>query len=1019
MDSGAPKIESPIDGVKSSDKDSGFNGWSAWNTGGGAFGGKEQNADNGDDYEFGNAWADNSKKSRKKKGADEVIIPEEVVADTKEPEESAAMESNIWPSTATSKKDKKKKKGAVVETVPIVETPVEPPEAEKAPEEDFWGFTAKKGKKKKGTQPLEMKDDPPPGDNLALNNEPDPALNLDSEAQPKAPEEKPPEDDWPAFTSKKDKKKKKKGAKAEPEQKPADGLDFGTFTGTEEAAGEEQAPVVPEQADLLAEDPPPEPAGDKGTEDNFWSSMTAGKTKKKKGAKGASKAVEEPKVVAEPEEPVHIPEPDDAIGTAGADVEAAPDEWGGFEDPGKKKKQKKKKGEPVQDNLLSDDIKNEEEPQFIEPEPAAAQSLLDDPDSSKLATGAWSFWGAKKTTKEKTPKASKTANASSGNGPTVGAWDFPPSDAGGFENGDIHEASKGNPDDINADATNTISTELVKPSQEGSWGFWDAITSKKSNKKSGEPPPPAPTPPIQGLNADLTAVSEIPDEDPSWHAEVKPSKVTPTSKKTKEKKPSKTKTKAKGFEVKEPEVVPAAADDITCNDAPDEANAPPPSKGATTASKGVTKEKQSVAERIKILERTKKLQKEALKGKDKTKEVSSTDLLDDLEPLSSPKNNDNLDASGGVKSSKKSKSKTKAKAATLTDIDDAPAPRDSVPGSFPDGDDDLVDVAVPKPDITPEQLPLEETPIAAPDKPASEAASVAHEQPDMADGTGETKPAPQTAKAVAKERARIGRTAGVNSWALWGAAPKKPTKKETPPKEDSPQSKKEVDKPSKPLTRSNSTSTKRDNPKQAEVASAKPSLSDKESRSPRSSRQNKGLSLSNFMLGGQPPQRTKTARQPKTPSSKPVSRRQSIDIGSPDLQSPDEAVNIPGKAAKLMGIDGPGRSPGKRRSKLTPTIHAPSYLSIDTSLQFSLSSHNYLYGEANYFPGAHKSLGTVGDKPPMSPSKEPIQRHRSKRDVSKYSSLYSAYVYLSFFLAHDESQTYAGYCFPYRAETSR
>ncbi|OJD22106.1 hypothetical protein ACJ73_06554, partial [Blastomyces percursus] len=196
----------------------------------------------------------------------------------------------------------------------------------------------------------------------------------------------------------------------------------------------------------------------------------------------------------------------------------------------------------------------------------------------------------------------------------------------------------------------------------------------------------------------------------------------------------------------------------------------------------------------------------------------------------------------------------------------------------------------------------------------------------------EAPPDRATTKPVKKERPRVERTAGASSWGFWGAAPKKPVKKETKAKDDagpsSPSKMKPKEKSPPALSRSKSMSYKKGKPADAEKDVEKSSGSDEKRNStaarPRHSR---GMSFSNFMMGGVPPVRNKSMKQNGVSASKHSSRRPSIDIDESGILSPNGGhAEIFGKAAKLMGVNGTKtsrRDPnGKKRASRAPDPYA-------------------------------------------------------------------------------------------------
>jgi hypothetical protein len=174
-----------------------------------------------------------------------------------------------------------------------------------------------------------------------------------------------------------------------------------------------------------------------------------------------------------------------------------------------------------------------------------------------------------------------------------------------------------------------------------------------------------------------------------------------------------------------------------------------------------------------------------------------------------------------------------------------------------------------------------------------------------------TPPPEPSTKSSKKERTKIDRTAG-GSWALWGAAPppKKSAKKTSrTEKESQPPPPEEA--PEEPRSKPDQARRRKVRDSQNETEKSSSSDKDKNSESKRPSRT--GAGLSNFILGGPPPS-SKSKSDRKSGTSRPVSRRPSVDVEDTGLISPppDDKLEVSDKAAKLMGIK-PSKS-GRERS---------------------------------------------------------------------------------------------------------
>ncbi|KAK2742563.1 hypothetical protein FQN57_005189 [Myotisia sp. PD_48] len=399
-----------------------------------------------------------------------------------------------------------------------------------------------------------------------------------------------------------------------------------------------------------------------------------------------------------------------------------------------------------------------------------------------------------------------------------------------------------------------------------------------------------------------------------------------------------------------------------------------PSATSVSASKALPG-KSSVAERIKLLEQNKKLERRladekttstltttaTTKSKDKKSKVTETvpellpleDLVEEppVEPPTTKK--EPVSAPAKVKSkSKKTKPVPDPDPVLILDdiqIAEAPTPRDSVPGSFPGADDDLVDVVIPDPQPVPTPAAVKVQATNVKTKKASAAKRVSPNssnpsplsQPAMPKTPPEPSPSSPAvattpalagaAKPAKRERVRVERTAGT-SWALWGASSqKKPVRREAKLKSaEEPATPataiatptKDKEKSSTGLSRSKSAATRKEKPRKIEKDLEKSSSSDRDKLASRPSRHSRGMSFPAFILGGQPPTRMKsTSKRPSVSTSKPVSRRHSVDIDDSGVAlTPDEEPRISTKAAKVMGVSGSKRS--KRSSRAPPDPYA-------------------------------------------------------------------------------------------------
>lgn len=338
-----------------------------------------------------------------------------------------------------------------------------------------------------------------------------------------------------------------------------------------------------------------------------------------------------------------------------------------------------------------------------------------------------------------------------------------------------------------------------------------------------------------------------------------------------------------------------------------------PAKSSMSSTKPATK-LSSVAARVKALEKE--------KDKGKTPEPAPSPLVKDLEPLASallPTKKSGAIGKSNVTSAKKNSSWEKKDFFSLS-AEENKETADFLPGSFPDegaAEDDIVDVITPPPakkSSDTKKAKAKKAPVMDPVDLMDLGEVLEFENSLRPGGSGKSRPSPPppapeapptpppepvASKPAKKERARVVRDEGASSWGFWGAAPRKPVKKEVKAKDDadlpSPFSK---EKPG--ITRSKTTKVGKD--KETEKSSGKSSGSDKEKKpEPRPSKA-RGSSFGAF-FAGPPPARSKPVRRASAATPKNPSRRQSMDIDAFGLPSPpvEDAPEMSSKAAKLMG----------------------------------------------------------------------------------------------------------------------
>ncbi|QVM12730.1 hypothetical protein D8B26_007348 [Coccidioides posadasii str. Silveira] len=1023
-------------------------------------------------------WATaNVKKKKSKKGKEPVVedpppppppldlAPEPELTFEPEPEpESQSQPVDNWFTPAPKKKKGKKSKAPVEPDPPPVEPePVPEPEPEPTPapepvieQVDDWGATAtistKKSKKKKGKGVVEEPLPPPP---------PDPAPE---EIEPKPEPEPEPVlvDDWAGFTLSK-KKKGKKGAIDPAPSKIEDIIEplpeeSSAFVDALSRKEKRKASKSAAKGEVITEDPPILVDPIDATGDlmgDALAEVTKVDTSKSEGPKEedpladwtvGSKKKDKKKKKKGDQAPVLESEPVPVLNEM--ENTTADDSWFSWD---KKKDKSGDKGVGYVDkdiDLLKDDAldgRNGDADGDLKDKAAKdldIGNLEDNSGPPAASTDAWDFWGSKKRSKGKTAKA-KNPDID------VHAFEIPPStdeptlsiwaQDWGLSSKEKKEKDKENENEItnrgiDNDITSPISTELVpRAAEDNSWDIWNVPKSTKKKKKKakdeGQLPPPAPTPPAQGLDPEPPIIPSFDDTGhTTWDSfsgfggrGVKKGNLSRTTTSTSQSanieniKLSKTKTR--GLEVvdvtDEPGTVAEAdakgskastgiwggstaagkskaskskrepadtlddgvtrtaskdgakpADELLV-DAPEKASAaaadkaetPPRPTTSSPPSTARPTAKSSVAERIRILEQKKRLQKQtaAARETERALEIPAPAPAPEPAPAAGPPADEPVepaaqeppdapappepDAAPAAKSAPAPSKRTKKKTKNIPVLDLPPiehfeAPRDSVPGSFPGADDDLVDVSFSAPGAPkleavefPESSTEGKKDPARKEKPDSDMASPPPSPPAQGENERESAPVTPTPKPAKKERARVERTAGATSWGFWGAAPRKSPKKEGKGPgegEASATPKRGNDKPEPALKRSKSSATRREKSASPEK-NDKSSTSDKEKEKRAASRPrpSRGLSFSGFMLGGPPPARTKSARRNGNTSSRPTSRRQSMNLDDSGLiSSVEDKPEAPSKAAKVMGIN--NSKPSRRISKSKKRSSAPA-----------------------------------------------------------------------------------------------
>lgn len=418
--------------------------------------------------EIWGSFGNKKDKKKGKKGAMEeitkvedpvaVVVPEVVP----EPATTAADDTR---GSFTTKKDKKKgKKGAAEEIIkveePLVVTVPEPETAAPAADDSWASFGSKKDKKKgkKGAiEEITKVEDPP-------------VVVVVPESAPVVMD-----DEWGAFGTKKEKKKGKNGAfegykEVEdpgivdvPDQESAIDIGWGGASKNDKKSKKKGATEVVDVPITVHE---PDPAVEEVSivADDDWMNWGTGKKKDKKGKKGA---------VAEPKADEPLPPPPPPPPAVPSPLEDSKNEdWGSF---GTSKQNKDKKGKKGKVS----------EPMPVVPAPEPLMAVVDEPDVTGVED-SWGTWGL--SSKDKKKKEKEKAKRF-GQDTSIEVVE------------DLTAMPGTLPDAI---------VDLDAPAETDTWGTW-GTGSKKDKTKLGkrdhmiEAPPPAPTPPAQGLTPEPTS----------------------------------------------------------------------------------------------------------------------------------------------------------------------------------------------------------------------------------------------------------------------------------------------------------------------------------------------------------------------------------------------------------------------------------------------------------------------------------------------------------------------------------
>lgn len=232
----------------------------------------------------------------------------------------------------------------------------------------------------------------------------------------------------------------------------------------------------------------------------------------------------------------------------------------------------------------------------------------------------------------------------------------------------------------------------------------------------------------------------------------------------------------------------------------------------------------------------------------------------------------------------------------------------------PEPEPELVSVDVPEPEPEPAPEPAE-PPAPEPEKPMKKirkskrstpaadlppppsAGIQKTDAPEEAAGGPPTPPPEQVApeRSARKERPRVERAPGSTSWGMWGAAP--------PPKKASHREDKHIRREQSPSGMPRSKSTRHSRPREPEDELER-SLAPEKDRQ-REATNDRAGAFSNFIFGAPPPpSRTKSGRRHGEPGLRHTSRRPPVDMDDTGFPSPppDEQLEMPDKAARMMGV---------------------------------------------------------------------------------------------------------------------
>lgn len=819
---------------------------------------------------WGGGSTDKKKDKKGKKGAAEAKKEETLPPPPPPPPVPIPEEPAFTDTFGSAKKDKKGKKGKMIGPEPaIIEVPDFPAASqEEAPQEDWgnFGLSAKDKKKKEKEKEKEKEKKDKEKEEKAKKEQEELDREEMEESEWLEKEEKE-EAEWLEKEEKEEAERLEKEEKEKGKEKIKPGKKGKAGTATASSKTKDlMAGSVPDAAPAVEDD----------FSINMWGSTK--KDSKKKSSKKDS-AFEVPPPVPTPPAQGFTPPPEDALD------DLLGDDWGNF-GAGNDKSKKTSKADESKPGKTTTKGKADEEKAQVETAAKAAKSFWggmtstaapskskptkektsdkdkkevdvvvdEDLDMDEIVNIIEEEPPPKKGSKSKTPDSKLAKTSSKEEKSSKSSASDKKAKADAEMNALIDL------DDFEAKDSKDMTAEAAKTKDEdkkadSSWGFWGS--SKKPSGKKGDEPK-----------------KEINKQEATNHSD------------------------PLAFLSNGPEPSLVA-------DEPAQSQPAKSSKSAMSASK--TSAKLSVAQKIKALEEEKKVLEPPAPPPPPAVEI---------EPPAKKTSAANNSRTRGIIPSKAA-SASKKKDLSPPAEEEKKKSKDSVPGGFPDDEENLIDMLASSSPV--EKKSDKKDAKTVKQEPANDMMDVDVPVVPAAPPTPPAEPTP--AKPVKKERARVVRDQGASSWGFWGAAPKKDDKKGAKAKDDAdvPPTKKTA---APALARSKSTKTPKEKDKDIEKSSSSDTKEKKAESRPAKSR---GSSFGAF-FGAPPPARAKPTRRVSTSAaSKTTSKRQSMDVDAFGLPSPppEDSPAAFGKAAKVMGttsgkLDRKASTKGKQKAPIVP-----------------------------------------------------------------------------------------------------